>query len=54
MVNDNMNLKIRGLKLIKNEIKENINKIKIMYNTMLTLNQMDINLNHSIIIIHMD
>lgn len=38
MVNDNMNLKIKGLKLIKNEIKENINKIKIMdNNTMLTL-----------------
>ena len=38
MVNDNMNLKIRGLKLIKNEIKENMNKIKIMdNNTILTL-----------------
>ena len=36
MVNDNINLKIRGLKLIKNEIKENINKIKIMDNTMIT------------------
>lgn len=31
MVNDDMNLKIKGLELIRNEIKENINKIKFDY-----------------------
>ena len=39
MINENINHKIEGLKLIENKIKENIDKIKINNDTILTLKE---------------